>query len=495
MGRESSLLQYNRISYILIAFSVGLCTMIDLPLQLFAKDVLKIEPALMSQLIAFISIAWIIKPFFGLLTDLYPLFGYRRKIYIFICSFIISSCLMLLAYANVNIWHTAMILLILNTGLSFIMVVGEAIVVQLSQQEDQSKIQDQAKNLISIFFLFRYLGNLFASLLKGFLVESVGIRNVFLIASFTGVIIFISGIIFIEERLGNDNKHITKNDYEERLVGLNENITFEDTKENLKTEKIKDLNIMESNKKVILTEFLNFLFKRNVYIPVFFILIYIGTPSLSSPIFYFLSNTLKFVPSDFGLISFFSNTFILFSIVIYRFFLKNCNFKVLITIGTIASFIITLLTYFVVTRANVYWGISDFLMCLACSSLLSGLGEIILLPMLSLGCDLCPKYLEATVYSFFMSTINLGGIISELSGSFLISYYGITSTNFENLPKMIIVTNFISILPLVLFFIIDNKYFHPEEKDNLRFAEELLTKDKSNKDMDKTPNEVNNKKN
>ena len=140
MGRESSLLQYNRISYILIAFSVGLCTMIDLPLQLFAKDVLKIEPALMSQLIAFISIAWIIKPFFGLLTDLYPLFGYRRKIYIFICSFIISSCLMLLAYANVNIWHTAMILLILNTGLSFIMVVGEAIVVQLSQQEDQSKI-------------------------------------------------------------------------------------------------------------------------------------------------------------------------------------------------------------------------------------------------------------------------------------------------------------------------------------------------------------------
>ena len=488
--RDVNLLQNNKISNILIAFSVGLSTMIDLPIQLFAKDILKIQPALMSQLIAFISVAWIIKPIFGLLTDLYPIYGYRRKVYIFICSFVIIISLLLLTFLNVNVWHTAIILFVLNMGFSFVMVLGEAVVVELSQFDlNQTNVQDNAKNLISIFFLFRYSGNLIASILKGFLVESVGVRRVFLLATLTGVMIFAAGIILIENKLPNvHNESRQVNESDDKGVSK-EKINFEDPKVHnnitFVTEKNQSLIILYHNKRYILREFWAFLKKRYVFIPTIFIIIYMGTPSFSSPIFYFLINKLHFKPSDFGLISFFSNIFILVSIFLYRFFLKNCNFKILITFGTISSFFVTLLAYLVVTRQNVEWGISDFIMCLACSSILAGIGEIIIMPMLSLGCQICPKYLEATVYSFFMSTINLGGIISELSGSYLTMYYGITSKNFDNLPKMIVVANVISVIPLALLFFMENTYFQPEDNESLRSWEESLIRESLLKDKDK----------
>jgi len=238
------------------------------------------------------------------------------------------------------------------------------------------------------------------------------------------------------------------------------NITFE-TKNNTLMQLNKSHHPL--NRGQIMREFWDFICNKIVIIPTVFILLYMSTPSFSSPIFYFLSNKLDFQPTDFGLISFFSNLFIVIAIFAYRYYLKNYNFKVLIVIASIISFFITLLAYCVVRRYNVAWGISDFFMCLACSTILSALGEIIVLPMLSLGCQLCPPYLEATVYSYFMSTINMGAMISELTGSYLTSYYHITSNDFHNLHKLIVLTNIISILPLVLLFFFDNKYFHPED--------------------------------
>ena len=253
--------------------------MIDLPIQLFAKDILKIQPALMSQLIAFISVAWIIKPIFGLLTDLYPIYGYRRKVYIFICSFVIIISLLLLTFLNVNVWHTAIILFVLNMGFSFVMVLGEAVVVELSQFDlNQTNVQDNAKNLISIFFLFRYSGNLIASILKGFLVESVGVRRVFLLATLTGVMIFAAGIILIENKLPNvHNESRQVNESDDKGVSK-EKINFEDPKVHnnitFVTEKNQSLIILYHNKRYILREFWAFLKKRYVFIPTIFIIIY-----------------------------------------------------------------------------------------------------------------------------------------------------------------------------------------------------------------------------
>ena len=61
---------------------------------------------------------------------------------------------------------------------------GEAIVVELSQlEEDKTKVNEKAKNYVSLFFATKYTGALFSSYLKGLFVELMNVRKVFLIAS------------------------------------------------------------------------------------------------------------------------------------------------------------------------------------------------------------------------------------------------------------------------------------------------------------------------
>ena len=82
-----------------------------------------------------------------------------------------------------------------------------------------------------------------------------------------------------------------------------------------------------------------------------------------------------------------------------------------------------------------------------------------LLPLLSMACVLCPRNMEGTVFSVFMSSLNFGGIMSNLFGSFLTSYLGITSVNYDNIGCLILIANIMSLLPLPLLLCIGDKYF------------------------------------
>jgi MFS family permease len=139
----------------------------------------------------------------------------------------------------------------------------------------------------------------------------------------------------------------------------------------------------------------------------------------------------------------------------------------MITSGTVVSFLFSFLGYLLVQRVNVRFGISDFVLVLFSSSFLSMLGELVIMPMLSLACILCPKNLEGTVYSLFMSALNFGSILSGLNGSILTTWFGITSKDYHNLDKLILVSNIMTLLPLPMLIFIDNSYFHPDKKENL----------------------------
>ncbi len=136
----------------------------------------------------------------------------------------------------------------------------------------------------------------------------------------------------------------------------------------------------------------------------------------------------------------------------------------MIIIGTIISFFISLACFLIVLRLNIKLGIPDFWLLLFTNSFLSMVGEFVLLPILSLACVLCPKNLEGTVYSVFMSSLNLGGILSHLNGGILTSLMHISSKNYANLHWLILIAKITSLLPLPMLYCIDNKYFHPEKQ-------------------------------
>jgi len=140
----------NRLSYIIISLNFGLASISELAVRYFFKDELLIEPARVSQINSLISIPWTIKPIFGIITDLFPIYGYRRKIYFILCGIFCILSWLLMSFKINTLLGSIISLLIINICVSFSTVLGEATVVELSQIEKVDS-DSSAKNYVSLF--------------------------------------------------------------------------------------------------------------------------------------------------------------------------------------------------------------------------------------------------------------------------------------------------------------------------------------------------------
>ena len=203
-----------------------------------------------------------------------------------------------------------------------------------------------------------------------------------------------------------------------------------------------------------------------------------ATPTYDDPYFYFLTNELHFKASFLGYINFFSNLTTMIAIIIYKLWFKNVSFKKIVTWGSIVGSILSFNAFIIVERINIKFGISDGFLTMFSSSLTAMVWELVMMPMLSLACIICPKNLEGTVYSLFMASLNVGSIISGLWGGFLTKQLGITSNDFTKLPFLIIISNISWLLPLPFLYCIKDSYLNPEgDKRALKEKEEKEKKD------------------
>ncbi len=231
---------YNRLAYLIISFNQGLGSISELAVQYYFKDELHIEPARLSQIFSLILIPWTIKPFFGMITDLFPIYGYRRKIYIMLCGiFCVMSWLSMSFYIN-TLWGAILCLLIINICVSFSTVLGEAIVVELSQLQKVNS-SSSAKDYVSLFFFCKYCGGLLSAYLKGLFVEIMPIRRVFLIASFLPWLIVTAGYMLVEVKV---NEKMEESEEEENKL-INDEIR-DDYYFNSETPKLKQKENLEN---------------------------------------------------------------------------------------------------------------------------------------------------------------------------------------------------------------------------------------------------------
>jgi len=471
----------NKLAYLLIAFHQGVSYISKLAVQYFFKDELKIEPHILAQINSITELPWAIKPLLGMLTDFFPIFGYRRKVYIIICGIVNLLCWMMMATYTHTTEVACIVIFLVNLTLSFCSVLGEAVVVELSQLESSDK-DSKAKDLVSLFFLSRTVGELISAYLKGLFVDIMPLRQIFFIACFIPSMLVIAGFMLIEKKVGSDygsnyssrNTNSRLNLDEERPIlagetrNANENnnnnygSTTRPGEGNQQIHSITGEQRRRHNKRTSIPDIFAFLCQKHILLPLSFIIVFKMGPSYQDAFFYFITNELKLNATDLGKISFCSTLAILFAILFYKAFLKKVNFKTMIVIGTLISFLISLSAYLLVLRVNLDIGISDFAVLLFANSFLSMVGEFVLLPILSLACILCPKNMEGTVYSFFMSSLNLGGILSSVNGGIATSLLGISSTNYENLHWLILISKISNLLPLPMLLCIDEKYLNPE---------------------------------
>ena len=423
----------NKYAYLLLSFNSGIATITELAVNYYFKDKLKINPAFLSQINAVIKIPFMIKPLFGLVTDFFPIFGFRRKFYIIISAVLSSLSWFIFANFKLDWFESTICLFVINATLGFSTVLSQAIFVELGKLSIEYKLSEDTKDLANTYVIVKNLGMIIAAFLKGYLLEIFSIEGMFVINGINQIMMLFSGIILIEERIKSENEE--KNEF---LVLEKEN----------------------ENKKGNFKQLFNYIFQKKIIFPFCFIIILIlfSSPCLNDTMFYYCSNHLKFTPNEFGIIHSFTLIINLIIIIIHKQFIsKKLSFKQIIFFAKILLFTFTIPNFFLVKNLTKKF-INDFILVVITNSSAFIFNTLTYLPVFDLAAKLSPKNLEGTVYSIFMSSINLGGNFSIILGGILTRFYKITRLNFDNMDKFILTANFLFLLPLPILLFIPNDF-------------------------------------
>ena len=458
---KSKNLFQNKIAYIILALTVGLSTFSTLAISYFLKDNLNASPTQSSIINSILNIPSIIQPFFGLLSDFFPLCGYRRKYYIIICGFLQTFCWLIMKYSSFSLTFATFLLFICNCCVSFCIILTDSIVIQLSNYS-KKKI-----NKYGAYIIVKNIGMFISAFLRGIVIQYFKINTIFIFAAILSSFNIIGGIIYIEifdeDKKSNEiyKKVKVKNNYdslpqnENNTIGNNENINIKNTNNN-----DNDIENIDNNK-VSFYNLLIFILQKKVLIPLFYLLFLASTPSFFDSAFYYLDSQ-KYTKKDFGQMT----LIIMFLIVIisfsYKNYFKNLDTKKVIILSIILSFICST-TYYLCVKNNylkrpfIFGGIAIYV----------SLKQLGIMPLMGLAFVISPKNYEGSVYSIFSSSANLGKALSILFGSFMNLFFNITQYNFKNFTNMIWYHNLLVLIPLIPLCFIDNKFLSHEKQEKV----------------------------
>jgi len=415
----------------LVAITQGIVGLSDLAMNYLYKDDLHMSPAQVSLAGSLTGIPWIIKPLWGFTSDVFPLFGYRRKSYLFIFGCVGVAGWFLMGEYATTMLAAILILALIQVANAFCNVIGEALVVEESQRHQHTRtdreIQEEAAKNVSLFFGIKNVGVVVTAYTGGLLLEYFTKKTIFLTTAAFPLMLCFAAIILKEPRVVEREAH-------QRLPEIEHQHENEHHEED-----------EESRNPISAREHFNqlttFLGRPEIGAPVLFIFAFMLIPATNDAMFFFYTNELGFKPEFMGRLRLILGIANLMGIYLYNNYLKHVPFKKIFAVSVLICIFCGCTQIMLVTRTNIYFGIPDKMFTLTSGFINQALAEINAMPILVLACRLCPKNIEGSMYAFLMSTMNLGSLISLQVGGLMTSWLGITQRNFDNLWLFILIAN------------------------------------------------------
>lgn len=403
-----------------IAFVQGAMDFHALALFYHYKDELGVSAGTQSLIQAFVIVPWSLKPLVGALSDKFPLCGSRRKSYLLVATGCELLCLFGLSTLPRAVWAVAALQLLSSACLVFRNVIGEAIVVERSRdagaEEDR---QRHAQQLVSLFFGARSLGSLAFSFLGGYALHVIAPAHIFRIsAGFSAVLFLLVLAGYNEERGGATQPLVEPEKTALRVIARR-----------MRAPAVRNLLVI--------------------------VCLVLANPSMSSALGYYYTDVLGFGPEQMGLLSFVANLSYLLGIIIFNLLFKSMAFRpfYIATNGIIGCFGFATLALLLGLHRRA--GVPDFAFVLLVSSFGNFLTEINFLPVLALGCRICPRGLEATTYALFTALLNSASYVAGLLGSVLVYALEVQRRGFDNLWVIAAVQIGYSIVVTAALFCVD----------------------------------------
>ncbi|PWZ04278.1 Folate-biopterin transporter 1, chloroplastic [Zea mays] len=392
--------------------------------------VLRFRTAVVS---GFSSLPWLIKPLYGFISDSIPLFGYRRRSYLFLSGLLGALSWSLMATVVSSKYSAASSILLGSLSVAFSDVVLSVTFIQLLEiievmvvdsmvvERARGESQSTSGSLQSLCWGSSAFGGIVSAYFSGSLVDTYGVRFVFGVTAFLPLMTSAVAVLVNEDRISSGER-----------TTLHSGSGF-----------------VESSKQHV-RQLWTSVKQPNILLPTLFIFLWQATPQSDSAMFFFITNKLGFTPEFLGRVKLVTSFASLLGVGLYNYFLKEVPLRKIFLVTTIIGSALGMTQVLLVTGLNRKFGISDEWFSIGDSLIITVLGQASFMPVLVLAAKLCPPGMEATLFATLMSISNAGSVTGGLVGAGLTRIFGVTRDTFGNLPLLIVVCNLSSLLPLPL---------------------------------------------
>ncbi|KAK8458988.1 hypothetical protein SEVIR_2G052200v4 [Setaria viridis] len=356
----------------IVYFVQGVLGLARLAVSFYLKDDLHLNPAETAVVSGFSSLPWLIKPLYGFIrfpknlphpslshlcvllilnpllspfSDSIPLFGYRRRSYLFLSGLLGALSWSLMATVVSSKYSAASSILLGSLSVAFSDVVVDSMVVERARGESQST----SGSLQSLCWGSSAFGGIVSAYFSGSLVDTYGVRFVFGVTAFLPLMTSAVAVLVNEHRMP----------FGERTILLSGSGFVESSKQHVR-------QLWTSVK------------QPSIFLPTLFIFLWQATPQSDSAMFFFITNKLGFTPEFLGRVKLVTSIASLLGVGIYNYFLKEIPLRKIFLVTTIIGSALGMTQVLLVTGLNRQFGISDEWFSIGDSLIITVLSQVIM---------------------------------------------------------------------------------------------------------------------
>lgn len=362
----------------------GLGALPALAINFLLKDKAGLTPEQMAYFQAVTLIAWVVKPLWGMISDLFPIFGSRRKSYLILTSLFTAAVWLVLAFLPG--YNTAKLILILMTLIDMAYAFQDVVTDGLMVESGQAL--NMTGQFQSIQWSAVYTAMIITALAGGWVAElaqkgALSYRNIFGMTAVFPVLTVLIVLFLVREPPRTHLEQAAQR-------GLREVFRH-----------------------------------RGLWILAAFLFLWNFSPSFGAPFFYYTVDVLKFSPSFLGILQAVTSAGALLGSVLYGLVFARFPVRQFLWIAVLVGILATL-SYFVyfipglIAQAAVLKGLA-----LGMNFFLGIASAVIFLALLNLAALTSPQYAGGTVFALLMSFYNFGQMGSSALGGFLFPKIGL----------------------------------------------------------------------
>ncbi|KAJ0631206.1 putative MFS transporter superfamily, biopterin transporter family [Helianthus annuus] len=422
------------------------------------KDVQKIQPSKVQVFIGLYHIPWVMKPIWGLMTDVFPVMGYRRRPYFILAGVVGMVAATTVAEGGVRLGVAAALwcLIAVAAGMAMADVTIDACIARNSIE-----MKELAPDMQSLCGVCSSAGALVGYATSGFFVHHLGPQIALGILAVPAASQIFLGFVIYEKKTSDDlstKKRQAIANLGGALKGMYETIQFPE--------------VWKPSLYMYLSIALSFSTHEGQFywytdpkagpafsqVPLFsYYLRRSGTYKGGACIYPNENDQLRFSMQELvGMVHAIGALASIVGVLIYHKLLKDYPFRKLLFYAQLVYGLSGFLDLMFILRWNLVLGLPDYMFVVMEECVSRVVSRVRWMPMIVLSTSLCPIGIEGTFFALLMSIDSFGSLSSKWGGAVILHVFHVMRTDFRNLWLVILIRNLLRLATLGFIFLVPN---------------------------------------